>query len=356
MRGIAVLAAGWTAVALAMAAGYRMTSTTYEFRESLGHFLPFYLLWAGFTPAVLESARALSRMGRGRAFTIALHVLAALAISAVQIACYVPLALLLEGRWTVASIPGEIATGLRHHMLGNLVTYGCLTLLWHLYDYRVRTAEAITRARLEVLRTQLEPHFLLNTLQVASSLMHSDVAAAEEMLEQLGEFLRLVLRRDDRRVVPVAEELLLLQRYTAIMQLRFGDRLRVVTHVDPPAREALVPPLLLQPLVENAIRHGIGGRADGGTVTIRLERRGDSLDVEVEDDGAGIRETVAEGMGLSNTRERLRGLYAAAHDISLRARATGGTSVRITIPFERAPASAAAAPAHPFISARSESA
>jgi LytS/YehU family sensor histidine kinase len=181
---------------------------------------------------------------------------------------------------------------------------------------------------------QLNPHFLFNTLHAISSLMHRDVEAAERMLVQLSDLLRRALESTDTQEVPLREELDFLSRYAEIEQARFGERLKIEMNIAPDALDALVPNLVLQPLLENAIRHGIEPHARAGRVQVIAKRDGESLHLEVRDNGGGIvNGKVAEGVGLSNTRARLKQLYFERHDFELGNIGNGGVSVRIRLPF-----------------------
>jgi LytS/YehU family sensor histidine kinase len=173
--------------------------------------------------------------------------------------------------------------------------------------------------------------------------MHRDVEAADAMLARLGELLRHTLQEGDRHEVPLREELELLEHYLAIMRVRFQDRLTVVTEAAPETLDALVPHFVLQPLVENALQHGIARRPGAGRVEIRAERVGGELRLSVTDDGPGLTARGGghafprEGVGLSNTRARLRQLYGDAQHLSLEPR-KGGSGLRVTlvIPFRAA--------------------
>lgn len=191
---------------------------------------------------------------------------------------------------------------------------------WYAYkrhrDREVQTARLqneLSRARLGQLESQIEPHFLFNTMNAATSLMYSDPARADQMLGRLSDLLRLTFRKEeDGPEVPLWRELEWLGWYLEIMQLRFGDRLTIRREIDPAARTVLVPRLILQPLVENALTHVVAKRAGPATVTITARVEGDALRLSVIDDGPGVRdphETLRTGVGLSNTVERLRVLY-----------------------------------------------
>lgn len=193
-------------------------------------------------------------------------------------------------------------------------------------------------AHLDVLKMQLHPHFLFNTLNAISALMHRDVDDADRMISKLSDLLRLSLEKDDRHQVPLLHELELLDHYVAIERIRFRDRLTVTIDVASDALEALVPKLILQPLVENAIRHGIAMRSAAGQVVLRGRRIGNRLRLEVHDDGPGLppggAESLREGVGLANTRARLQQLYNDDHRFILRNARTGGFEVVFEVPFE----------------------
>jgi hypothetical protein len=203
---------------------------------------------------------------------------------------------------------------------------------WRAAALRARLAEA----RLEALRAQLQPHFLFNTLNSVSSLLYRDARAADRMIARLAELLRLSLGVDARTEIPLREELALLGRYLEIERLRFEERLRVELDLAPEAAEVPVPPLLLQPLVENAVRHAVARRREGGRVAIGARVEGDSLVVRVADDGPGLPPGGAiPGVGLSNTRARLRETYGPAAELAIHDAPGGGVVVVVTIPRRR---------------------
>ncbi|HEX2780007.1 MAG TPA: histidine kinase [Gemmatimonadaceae bacterium] len=202
---------------------------------------------------------------------------------------------------------------------------------------RARAQDQLAEAQLHSLRLQLQPHFLFNTLNTITALIGSEPRAAERMVSGLSELLRASLRLADEQEVPLARELDHLKLYVDIQQTRFGDRLDVDLDVDPSVRSALVPSLLLQPLVENAIRHGISPRAAGGHIRVRASRDADELQLEVKDDGVGASTrdgaVQREGVGLTNTRERLRRLHGGRHRFAYESRPGSGFAVRIALPF-----------------------
>ncbi len=197
----------------------------------------------------------------------------------------------------------------------------------------------LAQAQLQTLKLQLHPHFLFNALNTVTALLHTDPDGAERTLSALSETLRFSLRHAGAHEVPLARELEFLHHYLGIQQIRFQHRLSVVFSVGADARQALVPSLILQPLVENAIRHGIEPRASGGRVDIGATRVDGRLLLSVRDDGVGLRENPSHsghGIGLSNTQERLARMYGDSHTFELRALETGGVAVSIEIPYRQA--------------------
>ncbi len=227
----------------------------------------------------------------------------------------------------------------------NLLIYWVIVAVSHAFDYyrkyrerELRTSELekhLAQAKLQALQMQLNPHFLFNTLHSISSLMHKDVEAADRMIARLSDLLRAALAGAATQQVTLRQELDLLQLYLAIEQVRFGSRLTVKMNIAPDTLDAQVPNLILQPLVENAIRHGIEPRARPGCIELQAHRQDGNLALRVSDDGAGLEENgrIKEGVGLSNTRARLRELYGPAHRFELLRGQQGGVRVELSIPF-----------------------
>ncbi|HEY9229360.1 MAG TPA: histidine kinase, partial [Gemmatimonadaceae bacterium] len=208
----------------------------------------------------------------------------------------------------------------------------------HAERERSLRAEALAhKARLEALRWQLNPHFLFNALNAISTLVidgRSKEAAA--MIARLGDLLRSTLEVPSEAEIPLASELELVQRYLDIEQVRLGDRLALDVSVASDAWTARVPSLLLQPIVENAVRHAIAPRAKGGRIAVSARRAGERLHLVVEDDGPGLNSNASSnggGIGLTNTRERLRYLYGDAQQFRLDRGDLGGLRVRFDLPF-----------------------
>lgn len=191
---------------------------------------------------------------------------------------------------------------------------------------------ACVRAQLQSLRLQLQPHFLFNTLHAIGSLMHYDVATADRMLNRLSEMLRTSLRESDNPLVTLKQEMTFIEAYVEIEKIRFEQRLGVEWAIPEHLHGSAIPPFILQPLVENAIKYGVAPRADGGKIVIRAYSEGAALMLEVEDDApAQAVQQPGFGIGLSNTRSRLEALYGAGHNFEL-VRAGSGTIARIRIP------------------------
>jgi sensor histidine kinase YesM len=234
-----------------------------------------------------------------------------------------------------------------------MMTYWALVAFVHALDYHRESQERelaaaqlqtqLAEAQLEALQRQLHPHFLFNTLNTISALMHRDVNAADEMLVQLSDLLRLTLDRVGTQQVPLKDEIDFLWKYLEIEQTRFGDRLQVHVNVEPEVLDAPVPNLILQPLVENALRHGIGPRVGGGRVDVSARQADGNLIMAVRDNGVGLSadklDALHSGVGLSNTRSRLENLYGNRHRFEFQTPSGGGLLVTIVIPMGSDPES-----------------
>ena len=198
----------------------------------------------------------------------------------------------------------------------------------------------LTEARIEALRMQVNPHFLFNTLNAISALVDRDPKAARTMVARLSAMLRRTLSDDGQQEVSLDDELAMLDDYLDIMHIRFDDRLQVETHVDPEARGAQVPDLITQPIVENAIKHGIAPRESPGCIRIEALRDDEWLVLRVHDDGPGLPggalPDASNGIGLRNVRERLEQLYGEQHDMSLSPAPGGGLIVELRLPYRSA--------------------
>ena len=224
-------------------------------------------------------------------------------------------------------------------------TYFCITLPLKVWNNTRNEAKLedqqrlLMQARLDALTSQINPHFLFNTLNSVSTLIRVNPEQARAMLLRLSRIMRQRLRSQEH-FAPLRDELDFVDDYLSIELVRFGDKLKVVKHIDPETLDMLVPSMLLQPLIENSIKHGISGKVDGGTVTLRTSVSGGKLCIEVEDDGVGIPEAELaqifnKGIGVSNVKERLKVLYNQDYRMLIDRHAGRGTRIDIQVPETR---------------------
>lgn len=332
--------AGWTSLAIFFATTQSLTyisqgrtgSWAFTFATSLIQ----WWIWAALTPVAVTLARRLPLWPERRQGAIAVHLLVGALVAVVKV--------LVEGRlrvWLFGVPPYLLISNLALQML----IYWALVAATHVFDHhgrsRARAAEAeakLERARVQLLGAQLQPHFLFNALNAVAELIHEDADRADRTIGQLSDLLRATLEAGQRPEVTLDEELALVGHYLAIMQTRLGDRLAVTVDVPAETRSAMVPHLLLQPLVENAIQHGLASRPAGGHLEIRAARRDSTLTIAIADDGIGVPPGGARpGIGLANTRARLQALYAGAGALTIAPREGGGTLATIALPFSRTP-------------------
>jgi two-component system LytT family sensor kinase len=315
-------------------------------REALEINLVHYWMWGLLAPLIVLAARRWRFSRSNWAFLLPVHAALGLLLTGIQIAG-AQLALTTLGLSSYAAqadLLSGLGKALRINFHSSLPTYWLVLALIHAVDYyakfrdrEIRASQLETRlaeARLAALKRQMNPHFLFNTLNSISSLMYVDPDAADAMLARLSELLRLALDADGEQEVPLARELAMLSRYLEIERIRFEDRLRVEMDVAPSLLDARVPVLSLQPLAENAIRHGIARCPEGGMLRVRAARDDGHLRLAVENDGPGLLSGEAgDGIGLANLRARLEQLYGPAQRLDLADRPEGGVRVEITIPF-----------------------
>jgi signal transduction histidine kinase len=311
---------------------------------------PRWMTWALVTPLIFGLARRVPVTRTRPARAIGIHLAAAMGISAV-----------IESIWLFVTfelarslnpnelLPPTVAVAMISSVLsrlaGGAITYaavlGVATVL--LYQDRLRERDLaasqletqLAQAQLHALKMQVHPHFLFNTLHAVTVLIRENPNAAIRMVARLGDMLRLTLSRAHATEVSLGRELEILTQYLEIERVRFNDRLAVAYDIDPGVLPASVPDLILQPLVENAIKHGVGPRAGPGRIAVRARRAGDFLEVEIEDNGSGVprgREAI-EGIGLSTTRARLKRMYGDEQELVLTSPAQGGCIARLRIPW-----------------------
>lgn len=298
-------------------------------------------LWALTTLLIFWLAwRVPLRDTRLRLF-IPVHALAAVSLALLRTVTLVTLSHLLD--W----LPERPFTALFLAQFHQYILYYCLLLgvglaldYYHRYRERERTAErlqaGLNEARLQALKMQLHPHFLFNTLHAISSLIPADAKPARRMVARLGDLLRTSLDHEATQEVTLREELDFLQPYVEIEQIRLGDRLELRIEIEPAALDARVPHLVLQPLVENAVRHAIAPRVEGGRIEITAVAHDHSLVLTVRDDGPGLADAeespAREGVGLANVRARLEQLYGDDHRFELEDHPEGGLAITLSIP------------------------
>ncbi|MEW6367580.1 MAG: histidine kinase [Acidobacteriota bacterium] len=225
----------------------------------------------------------------------------------------------------------------------NLITYwaivGFTTAINYFEKYKERERQ-LAQAQLQLLKAQLHPHFLFNTLNTISAMMHEDVKAADRMVSRLSDLLRLILDNIGHHEASLRQEIEFVQKYVEIERIRFGDKLALIVDLDPALLDARVPSMLLQPLVENCIRHGFAGRKHHGSISIEGRRDDGFLVLRIADNGCGLpagsTQPPPEGLGLGNTRRRLEQLYPAAHRLTLESAQEGGLVVSLRMPLQMA--------------------
>ena len=359
--GWGVIAGCWTVFAFAY------SSHLYVYHNMLGEPTTWQLqvaeafanfgVWAALTPVILVLARRFPLRTSGWLAFAGVHLAAALVVSLVQVAVHTVLDLgFIHGQFNLQSMSnGFQALFARTYHFGLLVYAAVVAIHEVVLSYRDQEVRAsqlearLAQAELQALKMQLNPHFLFNTLHAISALMHRDVRGADQMIARLSEFLRMAIESGNVQEVTLQRELEFLERYLEIEKIRFRDRLTVEMAIDPDTLDARVPNLVLQPLVENAIRHGISKRRGAGRIEIRARRRGDALELSVGDDGPGLSGMgsggFTEGIGLSNTRLRLEQLYGDRQTFAARGRDEGGFEASLSIPFAiDEPASMAVSP------------
>ena len=300
--------------------------------------------WAAVTPLVIAMVRRFKPRIE-RPVTLLPHLGAFAVIHAIMTMVDGATFYLVAKQW-----PAWPLAGYQNGLVQSALLYTAIALAVLALDHarlaRTRAAHAaqleadLSRARLETLRRQIQPHFLFNTLNTISELIDTDPARAGEMVARLGTLLRRSLDDQEQPFIPLRAELEFVTLYTDIERVRFESWLDVTLDIEPAALDAWVPPMILQPLVENAIKHGIAPAAGKGTITISAGRQNDRLSLEVIDDGVGLgpRNGNGHGIGLRTMRERLNHMFSGAAELSILQHAPRGTRVRVDVPFITTPA------------------
>lgn len=344
----AVIVGGWTIAALILSTEVylrqRLTAHPYPFRGVLTYVLLDNWLWASLTPLIFLFARRFP-LSRTRVLrTSGKHIFFFLLVCAIHIGIADLLKFPLP---PVKDFSGpSIELRFLFTFYSDIWMYWPLVALWSLLEAQrkqretqVRAASlqaALAKARLDVLLIQLQPHFLLNTLNSISALVQKrEAGAAEDMIEDLGFLLRNVLQNCTSQEIFLSQELEVLEAYVRIQSVRFQDHIVVQINAPAEVRHAMVPSLLIQPLVENAIRHGAMPLARPGRIEVHAHRDLENLIISVSDNGRGLPDRFVEGVGISNTKARLQQLYGGDAAFHIYRNATGGTTATVVLPYHQ---------------------
>jgi two-component sensor histidine kinase len=350
----ALIFTGWTLLGAVYAVQihlvYARNMQSPSWRQVIPAAIGFWYIWAALSPLILRLGRTFRFEGRRWVRNLVIHLV-----------CGVLLAMVHDALLLLGLSLYEVATGkgfmffqrlpgvfLSIYVTAGVIIYWMILFGGQAIDYNRRLREEELRAsllqsqlataQLQALRMQLHPHFLFNTLHAISALVPKNPEAADKMIARLSDLLRMSLDNAGAQEVLLEQELEFLRGYLDIQKTRFGNRLNVAMDVDPGALHALVPNMILQPLVENAIKHGIAPRASGGSVAITAGKRDGRLMLRIQDDGPGLGSemggSITFGLGLSNTRARLEQLYGSAHRFELSNSAEGGLRVDLDLPFK----------------------
>jgi two-component sensor histidine kinase len=360
LRWLLIGLAFWLAVGLADSLWYYLMHASRgappPWASVLRMNIPYWILAAFLTPPVVMVARHAPFDRTRRARTILSHLFGIICFTLIHVVAFQLYTMqtgkggLPPGIGLLVLIPKMVASSFDRELMLYIIIAGSVygfdyyerfrersraTVRLELEQARLRAS--LSEAKLEALQMQLQPHFLFNALHAISTLvMKGETRTANQMLAHLSDLLRMTLDRSSGHTVPLTEELDLLDAYLRIQKARFGERLRIETEIDPRSLTVQVPPMILQPLVENAIHHGIGASPEAGGIWISTRVRNDRLILTVQNDGVALTHSDArrEGVGLSNIRARLEQLYPRLHAFVLEPRAPRGTRAEISLPCE----------------------
>lgn len=315
-----------------------------------GYLVDFYL-WGLISPLIFKLAKRFE-LGRDLPRNLFIHAAFSVVLSFVVLSAAAPAYWYfgypnISRNPTLFTLYRNTAFSVYYLHLGLTIYWTTLVVAHASYYYRglregqtkaAQLAAQLAQAQLQALKMQIHPHFLFNTLNSIAALLHKDVEAADRMIARLGDFLRLTLKRSDAQTIDFNQELEFLNCYLDIEHTRFQDRLVVKLEVETEALDILVPNLILQPIVENAIRHGITRQTTSGQITIRAFKKEDRLVMQVEDNGPGLRSNgnsdgaFSGGIGLSNTRARLEQFYGNDYELEITNAPARGVIVTVNIP------------------------
>jgi two-component system, LytTR family, sensor kinase len=349
----------WTLVVLVSATRSSVAAIYPSWGQALEASVGFWAVWAVLCPLVLRVDRWLpldrwvpptrdqlsKRLPRKRLLLrILLHLPASIVFTAAQM--FLTAALTTLSGSTPAPVTTDLPTLLQNTLTGSgIVVYWGIVGVAIALDYQRHTADRrikaleleklLAESRFDTLRTRLHPHVLFNALNAISAHVETDPRQARWILEQFGSMLRLSLEHDREPEITLERELAYVECYLDLQKVRFEDRFEVITKVDPDVLDAYVPTFILQPLVENALRHGVLTRSTPGQILIEAFREDGSLRLSVRDDGPGLPDDWRSGVGLTNTRERLHRLYGTDQSLDIAAAPGSGVHVALTLPFRK---------------------
>ncbi|HET6268006.1 MAG TPA: histidine kinase [Acidobacteriota bacterium] len=314
--------------------------------------------WVPLVPVILWLSQRFRLTAKRWWTSLPVHVVAAAVLSLIHILIYVIFCRILGGDWwkdiiensndTIFTVLIRLVNALQVNFKLRLLVYiGVLMISHALYYYRryheaelesIKLETQLSMAQMQALKMQLQPHFLFNTLHSVSALLYTNLPIADEMISRLIRFLTMTLENSGEQIVSLEKELEFLRNYLEIEQVRFQDRLTVEMNIEPQALTARVPNLIMQPIVENAILHGIAPQSGAGAIRISAQRKNGKLELQIQDNGPGLNafgpNHFREGLGLANTRSRLEQLYGSAQRMMLANAEGGGLVVTMEFPFE----------------------
>lgn len=355
------IAIGWLLIAFSFTLNYfyfaphyvEIFATPPTFRQMLVWEIPYWVLWAVLAPVIFTITRRFPLERQTWLPNALVHLSAAFLLAVAHRIVYLPLCWLLyvDAYRNKPTLLALYASDLFFNLQTGLMCYGTILLVSNVIDYyeryqagELRTSQLQTQlaqAELQALRMQLQPHFLFNTLNSISALQLTDVETANQMTARLGDFLRLTLDNVGTQVVTLRQEMEFLRSYLEIERIRFQDRLHVTIEIEPETLDLKVPNLILQPIIENAIKYAVVKRTGLGSILLRAQRENGSLRLEVRDNGIGLQlpmhsnRVTRGGVGLANTEARLQQLYGKAYRFELQNAKGGGVLVTIVIPAEQ---------------------
>ena len=349
LRKWALIFACWTFLALLfsgpqMIQAFRLHRVSDGWDTVLGELI-FSYLWLCLTPLAIWLSKSFRIEGGQRFKSLTIHFLACVVFLLFQVLLFTVVSIPFGWYLQIKPFWSRYFLLILNFTPSNVMFYWGVIVLEHALDYyrklqdrelRASQLEAqLAQSQLQVLKMQLHPHFLFNTLNAISALIRESPDEADEMVSRLGDLLRMTLETAGVQEVPFKKELEFLKHYLDIEQTRFQDRLKVEMTIEPATLDGLVPSMILQPLVENSVRHGVAPRPEGGCIKITAWLHHSLLRLEVEDDGPGLSGDTPfkERVGLTNTRARVRNLYGDEHGLKLRHAAGGGLIASLSIPF-----------------------